>query len=50
VVRRRQELAFIGIDMDIAAITTLLDDCLLTDMEWSGYLQEHPMVEVYDGA
>ena len=30
----RQELVFIGIDMDKAAITKSLDDCLLTDQEW----------------
>ncbi|ULX56321.1 hypothetical protein CKX93_00500 [Ectothiorhodosinus mongolicus] len=30
---RRQELVFIGIDMDAAALSARLDECLLTDQE-----------------
>ncbi len=32
---RRQELVFIGIDMDEAALRARLDACLLTDAEWA---------------
>jgi len=32
---RRQELVFIGIDVDEAAMRGALDDCLLTDLEWA---------------
>lgn len=31
---RRQEIVFIGFSMDIAALETLLDSCLLTDKEY----------------
>jgi hypothetical protein len=32
---RRQELVFIGIGMDEAALRAGLDRCLLTDAEWA---------------
>lgn len=34
---RRQELIFIGVNMDVAALTKLLDDCLLTAAEMADY-------------
>ena len=34
---RRQEVVFIGVRMDKAAITALLDACLLTDTEMDSY-------------
>ena len=36
---RRQEVVFIGVKMDKAAITALLDACLLTDTEMDSYKQ-----------
>ena len=36
---RRQEVVFIGVRMDKAAITALLDACLLTDTEMDSYKQ-----------
>jgi len=35
----RQELVFIGVKMDQAAITKLLDECLLSEQEMSSYRQ-----------
>jgi len=35
----RQELVFIGVKMDRAAITKLLDECLLSEQEMSSYRQ-----------
>eukprot|EP00965_Chrysotila_dentata_P103881 3430487-Pleurochrysis_carterae.AAC.1 len=32
-----QELVFIGVSMDQAAVTALLDECLLTDAEMEAY-------------
>ena len=36
---RRQALVFIGVRMDRAAITALLDECLLNDQEMASYRQ-----------
>ncbi|EKX54519.1 hypothetical protein GUITHDRAFT_59931, partial [Guillardia theta CCMP2712] len=36
---RRQEIVFIGIDMDQEAIEALMDGCLLTDDEMKIYIQ-----------
>ena len=35
--RARQELVFIGVNMDREAITLLLDGCLLSDSEMAEY-------------
>ena len=35
--RPAQELIFVGVNMDGAAITSLLDGCLLKDSEWEQY-------------
>ncbi|MEM9185655.1 MAG: GTP-binding protein [Planctomycetota bacterium] len=49
---RRQEIVFIGIDMDRPVIESLLEDCLLTDEEleqgpeaWAGYEDPLPAIE-----
>jgi hypothetical protein len=51
---RRQEIVFIGMDMDRPVIESMLEECLLTDEEmsegpaaWTGYEDPLPEVE-YD--
>lgn len=36
---RRQELVFIGQDLNIRGLSSLLDDCLLNDEEWDAWVQ-----------
>lgn len=50
---RRQELVFIGIDMDRPVIESMLEDCLLTDEEmeegpvaWADYYDPLPRIEI----
>ncbi|MEO1498350.1 MAG: GTP-binding protein [Planctomycetota bacterium] len=50
---RRQEIVFIGIDMDREAVTSLLNECLLTDEEmaagpaaWAKYDDPLPEIEI----
>lgn len=34
---RRQEIVFIGVNLDETGITNLLDEALVTEEEWAGY-------------
>ena len=50
---RRQEIVFIGIDMDRPVIESMLEDCLLTDAEmeagpaaWASYDDPLPTIEL----
>ena len=45
---RRQELIFVGINMDVIAMTKLLDECLLTTTEMADYrkrIREEPVAK-----